>query len=328
MMNFKRFRRLRSAPWVREMFQETRLTAADLIQGVFVADAKLAAEPGMGLPGTERYRVDQLEGLMERVQKAGIPCVALFPCNDPTVRTEGAEEAWNPDGLLARSIREIRRAAPDVGIMTDVALDLYTNHGHDGVVDPSSGDVLNDETVELLVKQSLAQVEMGAHALALSDMMDGRVLAIREALEEAGHINTLLISHSAKTASSLYAYYRKTVSFDATPGGLDKRSYQISPANGDEAIREYVADIEEGADATIVKPAIMNLDLMARMKALQETPLIAFQVSGEYMMLRAMDRDQPLVEKSPMWESLISCKRAGASAIITYGALDVAENLL
>ena len=327
-MDFKRFRRLRSAPWVREMVQETRVSAADLIQGVFVADPAQASAPGMGLPGTERYTVEQLAPLLERVQKAGIPCVALFPCVDTALRRPSAEEAWNMEGLLARSIREIRRVAPDVGIMTDVALDLYTDHGHDGVVDPETGGVLNDATVDLLVKQSLAQVEMGAHALALSDMMDGRVLAIRQALEEAGHVDTLLISHSAKTASSLYAYYRKTVSFDATPGGLDKRTYQISAANGDEAIREYVADIEEGADATIVKPAITNLDIMWRMRELRETPLIAFQVSGEYMMLRAMDRDQPLVHKSPMWESLIACKRAGASAIITYGALDVVENLL
>jgi porphobilinogen synthase len=316
-------RRARSAPWIRAMLAETRLHPSDFIWPLFICDGEGCEEPIGSLPGVSRWSVDRLAAKAREAADLGIPCIALFPNTPNDLRTEDAREALNPDNLICRAIKAIKDAVPDIGVLTDVALDPYTSHGHDGLVD-SSGYVLNDETVEILVEQALVQAAAGADIVAPSDMMDGRIGAIREALEREGHLNVAIMAYAAKYASAFYGPFREAVGSLGRLKG-DKRSYQMDSANIEEALREVDLDLEEGADFVMVKPGLPYLDVLAAVRQAFGVPTFVYQVSGEYAMIEhaaamgAGDRDALILE------TLLAFKRAGAAGILTYHALDAAR---
>jgi porphobilinogen synthase len=313
-----RLRRTRSTAWSRALVSETHLAPAHLIWPLFVTSGRQIEEPIASLPGVSRWSVDGIVARAKEARALGIGVVALFPNTPRELRTEGGEEALNPDNLMCRAIRAIKDAVPEVGILTDVALDPYTAHGHDGLVD-DGGYVLNDATSEVLVAQALNQANAGADIIAPSDMMDGRVGAIRDALEEGGHVNVQIMAYAAKYASAFYGPFRDAVG----SGGLlkgDKKTYQMDPANAQEALREVELDIAEGADSVMVKPGLPYLDIVRRVKERFEVPVFAYQVSGEYAMIEAAaaagagDRDALVLE------TLLAFRRAGCSGVLTYHA--------
>lgn len=322
-----RLRRLRQSNWIRDIVEETRLNATDFIQPIFVVDGENRKEPIDGLPGINRLSIDLVTDYADRVYRSGVRCALILPCVDDQVKSVDGAEALNESGLLARAVQAIKSKSPSLGLMGDIALDLYTSHGHDGVMDEITGEIKNDETVEMLVKQSIAQAKMGIDVLAPSDMMDGRVGAIRLVLEEAGYQNTLIFPHSAKYASALYGPYRDAVRSSKNLGKRDKRTYQQNPANVEEALREVRLDITEGADAIIAKPGTLYLDVIQRIRECYQIPVVAFHVSGEYAMLKTASAAGLIDEGRVLVETMISLKRAGCSAIVTYAALDIAEML-
>jgi porphobilinogen synthase len=315
-----RMRRGRVAPWMRAMLAEHRLHPSDFILPLFVCDGADCEEPIASLPGVSRWSVDRLAERARTAADMGIPCIALFPNTPDGLRTDDAREALNSDNLICRAIKAIKDAVPDIGVLTDVALDPYTAHGHDGLVD-EAGNIINDHTVEILVRQALVQAEAGADIIAPSDMMDGRVGAIREALESSGHQNVAIMAYAAKYASAFYGPFRDAVGSRGRLKG-DKRGYQMDPANIDEALREVELDLAEGADFVMVKPGLPYLDVVARVRDTFGVPTFAYQVSGEYAMIEhaaamgAGDRDALILE------TLLAFKRAGAAGILTYHALD------
>jgi len=319
-----RMRRSRRTPALRCLVAETRLSSADFIYPVFVLDGEGQTEAVPSMPGVSRKSIDGLLPELTRACELGIPAVALFPVIDADLKTLDGSECANPDGLVQRTVRAIKDALPDLAVMTDVALDPYTTHGQDGIID-DSGYVLNDETVAMLVKQTISHAEAGADIVAPSDMMDGRVGAMRRALEENGHINTLILAYAAKFASAFYGPFRDAVGSAENLGGGDKSTYQVAPSNSDEAVREVALDLAEGADLVMVKPALPYLDIVRRVKDTYQVPTFAYQVSGEYAMLKAAAANGWLDERAVVLESLLSIKRAGANAILTYFATDAAR---
>ena len=319
-----RMRRMRAAKFSRDLMRESRLLPADFIYPVFVIEGTATREPVTSMPGVERLTVDELEKEARHIHALGIPAIALFPVVSETKKSLTAEEAYNPDGLAQRAVKTIKNALPELGVMTDVALDPFTSHGQDGLLD-EQGYVINDKTVDVLVRQALSHAEAGADIVAPSDMMDGRIGAIRQELESEGHINTLILSYAAKYASSFYGPFRDAVGSATNLAGGDKYSYQMDPANSDEAIREVQLDIDEGADMVMVKPGMPYLDIVQRIKLELAVPTFVYQVSGEYAMLKAAAQNGWLEEKSCVMESLLCMKRAGADAILTYYAKDIAR---
>ncbi len=319
-----RLRRLRRHDWTRRLVAESTLSAADFIWPLFVIAGDRKREPVPSMPGVERLSVDLAVGAAEEAAKLGIPAVALFPYTDPSLRSEDGREAVNADNLVCRAVRAIKKAVPQIGVLCDVALDPYTSHGHDGIL--IDDDVANDETVEILVRQALVQAEAGCDIIAPSDMMDGRVGAIRGALESNGFKNTLIMAYAAKYASAFYGPFRDAVGSSKTLRG-DKRTYQMDPANGDEALREVALDLAEGADMVMVKPGMPYLDLVQRVRATFGVPTFAYQVSGEYSMLVAAAERGWLDRERVILESLTAFKRAGASGILSYFARDAAKLL-
>jgi porphobilinogen synthase len=317
-------RRMRRDPFSRRLARETSLSADDLIQPLFVIEGKANREPVASMPGIERLSIDLLVAEAGRLCTLGIPAIALFPVPDPAAKSEDGREAWNPEGLVQRAVRALKKAAPGLGVITDVALDPYTTHGQDGLVD-ASGHVLNDATVEALVRQARSQAAAGADMVAPSDMMDGRIGAIRAALEEDGRHDTRILAYSAKYASCFYGPFRDAVGSGAALGRSDKASYQMDPANSDEAIREAALDIEEGADIVMIKPGLPYLDIVRRVKDTFGVPTFVYQVSGEYAMIAAAAANGWVDERKTVLESLVCIKRAGADAILSYHAARAAE---
>ncbi len=316
-------RRLRRDAFSRALVREARLAPEDLVWPVFVLEGSGRREPVASMPGVERLSIDELVKEAERAAGLGIPALALFPVTPPEKKSEDAAEAYNPDGLAQRAVRALKAALPELGVITDVALDPFTTHGQDGLVD-DSGYVMNDETVAVLVKQALSHAEAGADVVAPSDMMDGRVGALRDALEAAGHVHTRILAYSAKYASSFYGPFRDAVGSAANLGQGDKTTYQMDPANGDEALREVALDLAEGADMVMVKPGLPYLDVVRRVKERFGVPVFAYQVSGEYSMLMAAAANGWLDERAVVMESLLAFRRAGADAVLTYFAPRVA----
>lgn len=318
-----RMRRGRSSAWMRTMLAEHRLHPSDLILPLFICAGQGCEEPIPALPGVSRWTVDRIGEQAKAAAALGIPCVALFPNTPAGLRTERAEEALNPDNLICRAVKAVKDACPDIGVLTDVALDPYTAHGHDGLTD-DRGCVLNDETTAVLVEQALVQAEAGADIVAPSDMMDGRVGAIRQALEQAGKCDTAIMAYAAKYASAFYGPFRDAVGSRGLLKG-DKRGYQMDPANADEALREVALDIAEGADMVMVKPGLPYLDIVRSVRDEFRVPVFAYQVSGEYAMIEhaaaagAGDRDALILE------TLLAFKRAGATGVLTYHAMDAAR---
>ncbi|SCZ53389.1 porphobilinogen synthase [Thiohalomonas denitrificans] len=319
-----RMRRMRRDEFSRRLMRETVLTANDLIYPMFVLEGKNQREAVASMPGVERLSIDLLLKEVEELVALGIPMVALFPVTPQEKKSLNAEEAYNPEGLAQRTVRAVRESFPELGIMTDVALDPFTSHGQDGLID-DSGYVMNDETVEVLVRQAVSHAEAGAQVVAPSDMMDGRIGAIRDALEATGHIHTRIMAYSAKYASSFYGPFRDAVGSAANLGGGDKRTYQMDPANSDEALHEVGLDLEEGADMVMVKPGMPYLDIVRRVKDEFGVPTYAYQVSGEYAMLMAAAGNGWLEERQVVMEALLSFKRAGADGILTYFGKRVAN---
>ena len=319
-----RMRRNRKSEWSRRLTSENTLQAADLIWPMFVIDGEKTSVSVSSMPGVERYSVDLAVRKAEEAAKLGIPVIALFPNTHQELRTADAGEALNTNNLVCRAVRAIKTAVPEIGIMCDVALDPYTSHGHDGLL--VNGEIVNDASVEVLVKQALLQAEAGCDILAPSDMMDGRIGAIRAGLEAAGHTNVQIMAYSAKYASGFYGPFRDAVGSSSTLKG-DKRTYQMDPANTDEALREVELDLNEGADMVMIKPGMPYLDVLARVKQKFGVPIFAYQVSGEYAMLMAAIERGWLDPKKVIPESLMAFKRAGADGILTYFALDMAREL-
>ena len=320
-----RMRRMRRDDFSRRLMREHVLTAGDLIYPVFVVDGKSRTEKVASMPGVERMTLDRLLPVAERCLKLGVPAMALFPSIEPRLKTADGREAFNPKGLVPRAVAALKKRFPELGVMTDVALDPYTSHGQDGVVD-RAGYIVNDVTLEVLVKQALAQAQAGVDIVAPSDMMDGRIGRIRAALEKAGHIHTRIMAYSAKYASGFYGPFRDAVGSAKTLGQADKKTYQMDPANSDEALWEVGLDLAEGADMVMVKPGLPYLDILRRVKDEFKAPTFVYQVSGEYSMLRAAIANGWLPE-SCVLESLLAFKRAGADGILTYFALDAAKAL-
>ena len=316
---------MRRNEFSRRLMRETTLGAGDLIYPVFVLEGKARTEKVASMPGVERMTLDKLMPVAERCLKLGIPALALFPVIDAKLKSADGREAFNARGLVPRAVAALKKRFPELGIMTDVALDPYTSHGQDGVID-ESGYILNDATLEVLVKQALAQAAAGVDIVAPSDMMDGRIGRIRGALEKAGHVHTRIMAYSAKYASGFYGPFRDAVGSTKALGKADKLSYQMDPANTDEALREVALDLAEGADMVMVKPGLPYLDVLRRVKDQFRAPTYVYQVSGEYAMLRAAIANKWLPESCIM-ESLVAFKRAGADGILTYFALDAAKEL-
>jgi porphobilinogen synthase len=312
-------RRMRRDGFSRRLMREHTLTPADLIYPMFVLEGSGQREPVASMPGVERLSIDLLAEEAARVHALGIPALALFPVTPPAAKSLDAREACNPEGLAQRAVRALKEAIPELGVATDVALDPFTTHGQDGLID-DSGYVMNDETVEVLVRQAVSHADAGADVVAPSDMMDGRIGAIREALENAGHIHTRILAYSAKYASSFYGPFRDAVGSAASLGGGNKYSYQMDPANSDEALREVELDLNEGADMVMIKPGMPYLDVVRRVKETFGVPTFVYQVSGEYAMLMAAAQNGWLDERAVVMESLLSIKRAGADGILTYFA--------
>lgn len=306
--------------------RETVLTTNDLIYPVFVVEGTNLRQPVPSMPGVERVSVDLLLGVGEQCVELGVPVLSLFPAIEPSLKTPDGREATNPDGLIPRAVRELKSRFPELGVLTDVALDPYTSHGQDGVLD-EAGYVINDETVEILVEQARTQAEAGVDIVAPSDMMDGRIGALREMLESEGRIHTRIMAYAAKYASAFYGPFRDAVGSAATLGKSNKMTYQMDPANSDEALREVRLDIEEGADMVMVKPGMPYLDIVRRVKDEFRFPTYVYQVSGEYAMLKAAAQNGWLDHDKVMMESLLAFKRAGADGVLTYFALDAARLL-
>ncbi len=319
-----RMRRMRYHDFSRRLMRENNLTADDLIYPVFVMEGTHQKEPISSMPGVNRMSLDVLLAEAEEIHQLGIPAIALFPVTPAHQKSDNAAEAYNPDGLAQRSVRALKKAFPKLGIITDVALDPFTSHGQDGLID-QNGYVLNDETIEVLVKQALSHAEAGADIVAPSDMMDGRIGAIRIALEAQNYTNTLILAYSAKYASSFYGPFRDAVGSAGNLGKSNKYSYQMDPANSDEALREIQLDLQEGADMVMVKPGMPYLDIIRRVKEQYGVPTFAYQVSGEYAMIKAAVQNGWLDEKQVVLESLLAFKRAGSDAILTYYAKSVAR---
>ncbi len=317
---------MRKDAFSRAMMRENVLTAADLIYPVFILDGKNQREKVSSMPGVERLSIDLLLGVAEECVLLGIPVMALFPVINPTLKTPDGSEAFNPKGLVPRAVRELKQRFPELGILTDVALDPYTSHGQDGVIN-ADGYVLNDETTGLLVRQALVQAEAGVDIVAPSDMMDGRIAAIRNALESRHLIHTRIMAYSAKYASAFYGPFREAVGSSTSLGKGDKASYQMDPANSDEALREVALDIAEGADMVMVKPGMPYLDIVRRVKDEFKMPTFAYQVSGEYAMIQAAAQNGWLDHDKAMMESMMAFKRAGADGVLTYFARDIARRL-
>ncbi|MDQ4135593.1 MAG: porphobilinogen synthase [Pseudomonadota bacterium] len=317
-------RRNRKAEWSRRLVRENSLSADDLIWPLFLIEGTGRREPVASMPQVERLTVDEAVREAERAAGLRIPAIALFPNTDPSLRDARGSEALRPHNLICRAVRAIKAAVPEIGIVTDVALDPYTSHGHDGLL--RDGVILNDETVAVLAEQALMQAEAGADIIAPSDMMDGRVGAIRAALDGAGHTDVQIMAYTAKYASAFYGPFREAVGTNATLVG-DKRTYQMDPANGDEALREAALDLDEGADMIMVKPGLPYLDIVRRLKEAFAVPTFAYQVSGEYAMIEAAARNGWLDGERAMMESLLAFKRAGADGILTYFAPRAAERL-
>ncbi|MBW7968970.1 porphobilinogen synthase [Bradyrhizobium sp. BR 10289] len=317
-------RRNRKAEWARRMVRENVLTTDDLIWPLFLIDGNNKREAIASMPGVERLSVDQAVREAERAMKLTIPCLALFPYTDPSLRDEEGSEATNPDNLVCQAVRAIKKEFPDIGILCDVALDPFTSHGHDGLI--SDGKILNDETVAVLVRQALVQAEAGCDIIAPSDMMDGRVAAIREALDRTGLLDVQIMAYAAKYASAFYGPFRDAIGSAKTLTG-DKRTYQMDSANTDEALREVELDISEGADMVMVKPGMPYLDVVRRVKDTFAMPTFAYQVSGEYAMIAAAAGNGWLDGERAMMESLLAFKRAGADGVLSYFAPKVAEKL-
>jgi porphobilinogen synthase len=319
-----RMRRMRRHDFTRRLVRESRLSVDDLIYPVFVLEGEKRREAVPSMAGIERLSIDELLREAEGWLALGLPAVALFPVTPPEVKTEDGREAWNPDGLAQRAVRALKAALPELGVITDVALDPFTTHGQDGIID-DGGYVLNDVTVEALVRQALSHAQAGADMVAPSDMMDGRVGRIRATLEDAGHVNTGILAYSAKYASSYYGPFRDAVGSAANLGGGNKYGYQMDPGNSDEALREVALDIAEGADAFMVKPGMPYLDIVRRVKSELGVPTFVYQVSGEYAMLKAASANGWLDEKAVVLEALLCMKRAGADGILSYFAPVVAR---
>ena len=319
-----RMRRMRRDDFSRRLMRESRLSADDLIYPMFVLEGKNQREVVPSMPGIERVSIDQLLREGEELLELGVPAVALFPVTPAEVKSDEAREAYNSEGLAQRAVRALKERLPELGVITDVALDPFTTHGQDGLID-ADGYVLNDETVEVLVKQALSHAEAGADVVAPSDMMDGRIGQIREALEAASRIHTRILAYSAKYASSFYGPFRDAVGSAANLAGGNKYSYQMDPANSDEALWEVALDLEEGADMVMVKPGMPYLDVVRRVKDEFGAPTYVYQVSGEYAMLMAAAKNGWLDEKAVIMESLLGFKRAGADGILTYFAKRAAQ---
>ncbi len=317
-------RRNRRTKALRDLVQETTLSSSDFIYPVFVLEGKGRTEDVPSMPGISRKSIDLLLTELTEARGLGIPAVALFPVIDQEKKSLDGSECANPDGLVQRTVRAIKEALPELAVMTDVALDPYTTHGQDGIID-DDGYVLNDVTVDMLVRQAVSHADAGADIVAPSDMMDGRIGAVRAALEDRGHVNTIIMAYSAKFSSSFYGPFRDACGSAANIKGGDKHTYQVSPANSDEAVREVGLDLDEGADMVMVKPAMPYLDIVRRVKDTYEVPTLAYQVSGEYAMLKAVAQNGWLDERAVVLESLLGMKRAGANAILTYFAIDAAR---
>ena len=319
-------RRLRRDEFTRNLVRENALTPHDLIYPVFVRDGRNQREPVASMPGVERVSLDLLLPVAEQCVTLGIPVLALFPVIDPSLKTADGREACNPEGLVPRVVQALKKEFPQLGVMTDVALDPFTSHGQDGLLD-ETGYILNDETVEMLVRQALTQAQAGVDIVAPSDMMDGRIGAVRNALEGAGNIHTRIMAYSAKYASAFYGPFRDAVGSAANLGKSNKKVYQMDPGNTDEALREVAMDIAEGADMVMVKPGMPYLDVVRRVKDEFRVPTFAYQVSGEYAMLKAAAANGWLDHDAVMMESLLAFKRAGADGVLTYFALEAARQL-
>ncbi len=321
----KRMRRLRSAPWIRNLVEETKITPHDMIWPVFVIEGENTRESIPSMPGVERYSIDLLVKEVKQAQELGIPAIALFPITPAEKKTNDGAESFNPDNLICRTIKAIKDAVPEIGIITDVALDPYTSHGHDGVIN-DAGEILNDQSVEILCRQALTQAEAGADVIAPSDMMDGRIAAIRGALEDNNLKNTMIMSYAAKYASAFYGPFRDAVQSSGFLKG-DKKTYQMNPANTDEALHEVTLDLQEGADMVMVKPGMPYLDIVRNVKQTFNVPTFAYHVSGEYAMMRAACDNGWLDYDKTVIETMTAFKRAGTDGILTYCARDVAELL-
>lgn len=317
-------RRNRKAEWARRLVRENLLTTDDLIWPLFVVDGHDTRAPVASMPGVERLSIDQAVRDAERATALKIPCIALFPYTEPSLRDEHGSEAFNADNLVCRTVRAIKKEFPDLGVLCDVALDPFTSHGHDGLI--RDGKILNDETVAVLVRQALVQAEAGCDVIAPSDMMDGRVAAIREALDEAGFLDVQIMAYAAKYASAFYGPFRDAIGSAKTLSG-DKRTYQMDSANSDEALREVELDLAEGADMVMVKPGMPYLDIIRRVKDTFAVPTFAYQVSGEYAMITAAAQNGWIDGERAMMESLLGFKRAGADGVLTYFAARAAEKL-
>jgi len=319
-----RMRRMRRDDFSRRLMRESRLSADDLIYPVFVLEGEGQREAVTSMPGVDRLSIDLLVEEAKTIQALGVPALALFPVTPASCKSDDAREAYNPEGLAQRAVRAIKQACPELGVITDVALDPFTSHGQDGLID-TTGYVMNDETVEVLVKQALSHAAAGADVVAPSDMMDGRIGAVREALERDGFRHTRILAYSAKYASSFYGPFRDAVGSSANLGGGNKYSYQMDPGNSDEALWEVSLDLDEGADMVMVKPGMPYLDIVRRVKDRFGAPTYVYQVSGEYAMLMAAAQNGWLDEKAVIMESLLACKRAGADGILTYFAKRAAQ---
>ena len=316
-------RRMRRDDFSRRLMRETTLTPADLIYPVFVLEGSGKRQPVASMPGVERLSIDLLLDEAEQICQLGVPALALFPVPPQEIKTEDAREAFNENGLAQRAVRALKQHLPELGVITDVALDPFTTHGQDGLID-DRGYVMNDETVDVLTRQALSHAEAGADVVAPSDMMDGRIGAVREALEANGHIHTRILAYSAKYASSFYGPFRDAVGSAANLGGGNKYTYQMDPANSDEALREVELDLNEGADMVMIKPGMPYLDLVRRVKQTFGAPTFVYQVSGEYAMLMAAAQNGWLEQRAVVMESLLCIKRAGADAILSYFAKQAA----
>ena len=320
-----RMRRRRTQDWVRRVAAEHSLTPSDLVLPIFLVEGRDEAEPVASMPGVSRLTIDRAVAVARECRAHGIPALALFPCSPDHVKSEDGREAYNPDNLICRAARALRDAVPELGLVGDVALDPYTSHGQDGILQDS--EIVNDATVAVLMEQACVQADAGICTVAPSDMMDGRIGQIRRRLDEGGHGETRILAYSAKYASCYYGPFREAVGSARALGSADKRTYQMDPANGAEALHEVALDLEEGADLVMVKPALPYLDIIHRVKTTFGVPTLAYQVSGEYAMLKAAGAQGWLDGDRAMLEALLSMKRAGADAILTYAALDVARIL-
>ncbi|UUM30559.1 porphobilinogen synthase [Vibrio japonicus] len=320
----RRMRRMRKHDFSRRLMAENKLSVNDLIYPMFILMGKDRRETVESMPGIERLSIDLMLEEAQYLAQLGVPAIALFPVVNQDAKSLCATEAYSPEGLVQRAVRSLKEHVPEIGVITDVALDPFTTHGQDGIID-EEGYVLNDETTKVLIKQALSHAEAGADVIAPSDMMDGRIGAIREALEEAGHINTQIMAYSAKYASCYYGPFRDAVGSSSNLKGGNKKNYQMDPANSDEAIHEVALDINEGADMVMVKPGMPYLDVVRRVKSELRVPTFAYQVSGEYAMHKAAFQNGWLNERDTVMESLMCFKRAGADGILTYFAKDVAE---